>query len=344
MVDAIVREIELKSARVSDEIQTIYFGGGTPSLLMPAEVSRLLEALKGKFRISLHPEITLEANPEDLTYDKLVDLRSLGINRLSIGIQTFDDLRLKNLNRIHNGKTARDSVLLSKKAGFTNISIDLIFAQPLTDLQAWEKDLTTLIKLNPEHVSIYGLTIEENTVFGRWLVKKKIAPVAEIVNARQYEFAHSALTDAGYQHYEVSNFALPGFRSQHNSSYWRQVPYLGFGPGAHSFDGASRSFNIRNNALYLKSLVWDQIPEEMELLSRTQRLNEYLLTRSRTDYGIHVSEVKKDFDIDLREEKNAELVEMIDLGLMYEKDQVFYTTCEGFKVADEIALKLFFDS
>lgn len=344
MVSAICGEITLRQGYLSDAtIETLYFGGGTPSILSAEELGKILSALHSHFSVSPTAEVTLEANPDDLSSERLEELRSLGINRLSIGIQTFDEATLGYLNRSHSASQALDCISLARKAGFENISADLIFALPPADtsLPRFEKDLKKLILIAPEHVSLYGLTIEDKTVFGNWKRKNRLTEVPEELNALQYELACDLLSKAGYNHYEVSNFAKPGRVSQHNSSYWKGAHYLGLGPGAHSFDGQSRSFNISHNAKYIHDIQAGELPIETEGLSPLQQLNEYVLTRSRTWWGVDFHFIQKNWDVDMWERHHSWMTPLIESGKATYADGVFTLTSRGFALADEVALHFF---
>jgi len=265
MVESFRKELYLQRHYLGGEkIETIYFGGGTPSLLTAEELASLLDDVAANFNVTSGAEITLEANPDDLSLSQVEELFRLGINRLSIGIQSFHDDVLTFLNRVHSSGHAVQCVADSRKAGFKNISIDLIYAIPGQSEDAWIENITTAIKLDPDHISAYNLTIEPQTVFGNWTAKGKLFPVIDDLAAKQLEILIRLLADAGYQQYEVSNFSKPGFESRHNSSYWQRKNYLGIGPSAHSYNKESRQYNVRNNHTYVKSLSEGEIPFEKE--------------------------------------------------------------------------------
>ncbi|MEM6734701.1 MAG: radical SAM family heme chaperone HemW [Bacteroidota bacterium] len=342
MVDAICDELINRSGYLNEDIATIYFGGGTPSLLSKAQIKKLLQTIEKNFSILPFPEVTFEANPEDLTLNKLKDLKTLGINRLSIGIQTFHNRELKWMNRIHDSKQAEHAFLNARNAGFKNISLDFIYALPNYSDSFWESDLLKAVEMEPEHISLYGLTIEERTVFGRRKNKNKLRELPEEAAAEQYLCAISFLNLSGYDHYEVSNFAKPGFHSRHNLAYWSGKNYLGVGPGAHSFDGRTRQLNIRSNLKYLRALTKKGVFFQTEELSETQLLNETILTRLRRESGISFKEVNEKFRVDLKMRYNRILKKLHQQKLaIYSKDSLRLTS-HGFLVADEIALQLFF--
>lgn len=338
MVDALVQEAFLqKDFLEGKEVQTIYFGGGTPSLLSQEELEKLLEALAKTQSLAPQMEVTLEANPDDLSPAKLKELRASGINRLSIGIQTFQDEHLRFMNRAHNSSQSLDCVKDAREAGFDNISIDLIYGIPGPDHRLWQQDLATALELKPEHISSYCLTIEPQTTFGNWLRKGKIQQPNEEYEARQFELLLETLGAAGYEQYEISNFSLPGMHSRHNSSYWQQKAYLGLGPSAHSFNRRNRQFNIRNNARYLKAIAEKKIPFELEELDRANLINEYLLTGLRTKWGCNLSYLKQQFRYDL-EKEHPDLWKVLQEKEYIRKENDFLVlTNAGKLLADEIA-------
>jgi oxygen-independent coproporphyrinogen-3 oxidase len=342
LVRAMSEEIRLRQDYLQDErVETIYFGGGTPSLLSTAELGFLLETISQTHNVATDAECTLEANPDDLTLDILKDYKSLGLNRLSIGIQSFDDPVLQYLNRIHTSGTAIHSVDLARNAGFSNISIDLIYAIPGLSMQAWETNIARAIELAPPHISAYTLTIEEKTVFGNWHSRGKLKLVDDASAAEQLEILMSALPAAQYRHYEISNFARPGWESRHNSSYWKGVSYLGVGPSAHSFNQITRQYNVANNHVYVRALKEKKIPAEMEVLKRADRINEYILTTLRTDTGCDVSFLKREFAYDLLTVREPYLRELQYHNLITLADPYLRLTKPGRLLADKIASDLF---
>jgi oxygen-independent coproporphyrinogen-3 oxidase len=322
-------------------IETIYFGGGTPSMLTPDELQSLRQTIDQLFKVSPAAEVTLEANPDDLTPAKLEALHSIGINRLSIGIQSFHDDVLQFLNRAHTASAAMDCVRDARAAGFTNISIDLIYAIPGQTDDAWLGNIQTALSLSPEHISSYSLTIEDKTVFGKWAAAGKLNTVNDDRAAGQLELLIGLLNKNGYIQYEVSNFSKPGFESQHNSSYWKEQPYLGIGPSAHSYNGVSRQFNIANNHLYIQALGKNSVPFEIELLSREDHINEYLLTRLRTIWGCDLRHLKGRYAYDLLDHRRAEIDSLTRNGLAMIANQVLTLTPHGRLLADKIASDLF---
>lgn len=343
MVRAICLEIKVRSSYINEKINTIYFGGGTPSILEPGDLNQILDTIKTWGEVSSSAEVTLEANPEDLDSQKLRGIMETGINRLSIGFQTSSNQQLKWMNRIHSSEEAVSAFEKAREIGFDNISVDLIYALPNHSMAAWLQDLHHVSNLNPEHVSIYGLTVEEKTVFGKQRRTGQLVEVPEETAADQYLKTIEQLQSKGYNQYEVSNFSKPGYESRHNSSYWAGVPYLGVGPGAHSYNGSSRQFNVRNNAKYLKALASGEPHYESEELSQTQVVNERILTGLRTSKGINIEKFETDFNIKLLEQREMNIRQFEQQGFLVVNEKQLRLTATGFLVADEIALKLFFD-
>lgn len=342
LVQAMADEISLRGDYLQGErVDTIYFGGGTPSLLHADELQLLLGKLYQHHEVAPDAEVTLEANPDDLTAAKLAEFKLLGINRLSIGIQSFDDAVLRYLNRAHDARSAIASVNLARNAGFDNLTIDLIYAIPGLSLEGWLANIDRAIALGPPHISAYTLTIEEKTVFGNWLSRGKLKAVSEDLAATQLEALMTKLSGAGYNQYEISNFAFPGRESRHNSSYWQGVPYLGIGPGAHSYDRTSRLANIANNHHYVRALQQKQLPAEKEVLSRRDRINEYILTSLRTAVGCSLSALRTEFDHDVLKRHAKYLAELERHGLLSVQDQHLRLTPAGRLMADRIASDLF---
>lgn len=340
MCKAIADELALQANYLQGkQISTIYWGGGTPSLLTEAELRIILDSIHQHFTIDENLEQTLEANPDDLTKEKLHLLRSLGFNRLSIGIQSFDDEVLKFFNRAHSAAEASKCVELAREAGFNNISIDLIYAIPGQSADDWKKTIQTALALEPEHISAYSLTIEEKTVFGNWNKKGKLKPAEENDAAIHFTTLMDMLEQHGYEHYEISNFCKPGFYSRHNSSYWKQTHYLGVGPSAHSYNSVSRQANVSNNSQYQKSIEAGTVPAEIEILTRENKINEYIFTTLRTSWGCHLSYLKENHGYDLA--SNGILQKMKDQDWVIQHGTILYLTRKGKLLADQIASDLF---
>jgi oxygen-independent coproporphyrinogen-3 oxidase len=342
MLQSIARELVIQKEYLEgDMIQTVYFGGGTPSLLSSKDFELLFEAIYKHHKVSDHAEITLEANPDDLSPEKIQTLKQFGINRISLGIQSFDDTVLKFLNRAHSGHDAIVCIDLLRNAGFINLSIDLIHSIPGQDEAVLMKNLNAALALSPEHISAYSLTIEEDTVFGRWASKGKIKSLDENISAHQFELIMNTIISAGYRHYEISNFCKPGFQSKHNSSYWNQQKYLGVGPSAHSYNGMSRQFNVANNHIYMKTILENKLPCETELLTPANKINEYIFTSLRTDTGCQLSYLKNMYDYDLLKNYEGYLTKLEQEGKVSLDNGILTLTHSGKLLADRIASDLF---
>ncbi len=291
LVDAIIKEAVIAQSYLLKNVETIYFGGGTPSLLSGKQLGFILKELQAIFLISASAEITLEANPDDITAEKLAEWKEVGINRLSIGIQSFFDEDLTWMGRAHNAKQAVESITSAKNAGFTNISIDLIYGGPTLTDEHWQQNLQIAVDLLIPHLSCYALTVEPKTALAKKIKRKELNDVDHKKQASHFKQLQELAEKAGYEHYEISNLALPGKRSIHNSNYWSGEHYLGLGPAAHSYNGNSRQWNVSNNSLYIKSIQQHVIPSEIELLTITQKLNEYMMTSLRTSGGIGLNNI-----------------------------------------------------
>ncbi|MFZ4769989.1 MAG: radical SAM family heme chaperone HemW [Ferruginibacter sp.] len=324
-------------------IETIYIGGGTPSLLAPKEIHEILQTLHENFTINKNAEFTLEANPDDINKEILAQWQQMGINRLSLGVQSFNEAELQWMNRAHNATQSIQSIDDILSAGFTNFSVDLIYGSPLLSNEDFIENIKMVLSKNIPHVSAYALTVEPKTALFSLISKKKSAPVDEARQAEQFDMLVTMMEAAGYEQYEISNFAKPGFRSRHNSSYWQGKAYYGFGPAAHSFDGNNiRRWNIANNALYIKSIEQQMIPFEEEKLTLTQQLNERIMISLRTMEGLDLEKVKLDFG-----ENDAETILMnarkyLDENKLSISNAKLVLTKEGKFFADGVAADLFF--
>lgn len=343
MIEAIIREIEYtKPYQENKSISTLYFGGGTPSLLNATQLEKITRALHHKFHFSSDLEFTLEANPDDLHESALKEWLTLGVNRLSIGIQDFDDAGLKWMNRVH---TAADSLACLdrvQESGFRNFSVDLIYGSPTLTDENWQRNLDLVIGRKIPHVSCYALTVEPGTALDKMIGLHKKEPVDPEKQASHFEQLVSRMEAAGYDHYEISNFALPGMQSNHNSSYWKGLSYYGFGPSAHSFNGKTRRWNIAHNVLYIESIEQGLIPFEEETLTLTQQLNEYIMTALRTNTGIDLTEVEKRFGKEhaLLLIKKAE--KELRSGLLIQSHNHLMLSAPGKLFADGIASSFFY--
>jgi oxygen-independent coproporphyrinogen-3 oxidase len=343
--EALIKEMALRRTYLPDPtapLETIYFGGGTPSLLTGDELHRIFEAITLNFNVSPQAEITLEANPDDLSPAKLAELAASPINRLSIGLQSFHEPHLRLMNRAHSAPESWQAVRAAQSAGFENISVDLIYGIPASSHDIWEQDLAKLFELRVPHVSAYALTIEPDTAFGRRLQKGTfVAPPDEFV-AQQFELLLSQLRLNGYEQYEISNFCQPGRESRHNANYWRGVPYLGLGPSAHSFDGRSRQYAVANNPQYVAAVLErGEVPATVEQLSPLDQANEYLLTTLRTSRGCDLAHLRKELNMNLIAEKADYLHSLITQGMATLEDNVLRLTDAGKLLADHITLELF---
>ncbi|HWV69738.1 radical SAM family heme chaperone HemW [Chitinophaga sp.] len=342
VVNSLLQEITLqKDYLVQEPVHTIYFGGGTPSLLKEQELNTLLLHLRATFNVAPDAEITLEANPDDLTLEKLTQLKAAGINRLSIGVQSFHEEDLTWMNRAHNSLQAQNCIKLAQDLGFQNITIDLIYGGPTLTNEGWEQNVKQAIALGIPHLSCYALTVEPGTALDHFIKKKKMAATDPDKAAQHFEMLMEWLGAAGYEHYEISNFALPGWHSRHNSSYWQGKPYLGLGPSAHSFNGASRQWNIASNAQYIKSIAAGKVPFEMESLTTAMQFNEYIMTALRTSAGCNLEWVSEKFGTDHTIHLLAHSEPYIRMGRIERVGETLRLTKAGRLFADGIAGELF---
>jgi putative oxygen-independent coproporphyrinogen III oxidase len=339
---ALLKEIDLrKSYLLGEKIETIYFGGGTPSLFSSEEIKSILDKLRGSFEIIQDLEITLEANPDDLTIDLLSGLKDSGINRLSIGIQSFFEEDLRWMNRAHSAEQSMECIQNAREVGFNNLSIDLIYGSPTLTDDKWKRNVDLAVALKIPHLSCYALTVEPRTALDSMIKKNKVQDIDPDIQARQFLQLINWLGDAEYEHYEISNFAIPGKRSRHNSSYWQGKKYLGLGPSAHSFNGHSREWNVSNNAIYAKSILDGIIPSSSEELTSTQQLNEYIMTSIRTSEGTNLEIIRERFGENAAAETGKKTDQYIKRELAFQKDKSIILTTEGKLFADRIAAELF---
>lgn len=289
---ALVEEIKLQKKYLNEPIETLYFGGGTPSLLKKPELEIIIQAIKNHFNLAPLLEFTIEANPDDINPNIAADWLSLGVNRLSIGIQSFQAQSLAWMNRAHSVEQSHQAIKIVQAAGFNDISADLIYGTPHLSDENLIDDIATLIQYKINHISCYALTVEEKTALFSMIANKQIEDINTSKQAKQFEIIVNALTAAGFEHYEISNFAMPNSRSKHNSNYWNQVPYLGLGPAAHSYNGNQRQWNIANNALYFQSIKNNLVPFEIENLNLDQKFNEYMMISLRKTEGFSTHYIK----------------------------------------------------
>lgn len=341
MVAAIIEEMALQKDYLKDKkLNSIYFGGGTPSLLEQKELEDLFAAIHQHFEVAPDAEITLEANPDDLLPPTLKNLAASSINRLSIGIQSFSEEDLRFMNRAHTAQEAAACVALARDAGFEQFTIDLIYGAPTTSDAQWAKNLEMAFALDIPHLSAYCLTVEPGTALGHFVQSGKAPPVDELKAARQLDYLIKATQAAGYTHYEISNFAKPGYYAKHNSAYWLGTPYLGLGPSAHSFNGQSRQWNVAHNAQYLKAIAAGNLPFEIEQLSAAQKYNEYVMTGLRTIWGVSLDKLEA-MGAAFAQHFQTEAQVFLSQGEMEKSDQVYRLTTEGKFIADRIAMELF---
>jgi oxygen-independent coproporphyrinogen III oxidase len=345
---ALEREVLLRAPEWADhEFATVFFGGGTPSLLSPEEFERINGALRRAFRILPGAEWTAEANPGTVSMESLEGYRRSGINRLSFGIQSFDEGELRFLGRIHDARQAEDAVTLARASGFDNVSVDLIYSLPGQSREGWRRTLDRAVGLGPDHISAYSLIVEHNTPLSRLVNSGRVVPNSSESEAALYEETMQTLDAAGYEHYEVSNYARPGFRSRHNSAYWQHVPYLGLGPSAHSFcpdrdwKGAKRRSNIANVSAYLARLGEGVLPESGgEDLGRKDLINERIFLGLRSD-GIDTGRFEADFGVPFPASSMETLEELSRLGKVIRDGPRHRLTAEGYLICDEIAARIF---
>lgn len=341
-IEALCQEMALR--QINDtlgepaKIETIYLGGGTPSQLTSEQLVRLFEGINKNYGSSLteHIEITMECNPDDITPTLCRTIAQLPINRISMGIQTFSDERLRFLHRRHNAIEAKQAIKLLRKAGVGNISIDLMFGFPNETITEWTHDIREALSLNVEHLSAYSLMYEEGTTLYRLLQQEKIKEIDEETYLQMYEILIDELTAAGYEHYEISNFALPGYRSRHNSSYWHEVPYIGIGAAAHSYNRKQRSWNIENIQTYIRSICEGILPSESEQLDITTRYNDLITTALRTSDGIDLMKMEQEFGKELADRLLQEAQPHISRRLMKIKDGRLSLTREGLYISDDV--------
>jgi oxygen-independent coproporphyrinogen-3 oxidase len=342
LVKSLVAELEQRSDYLKDKrIETIYFGGGTPSLLSEREAFIILEKIYKLYDVSRDAEVTLECNPDDLSEEKLKELKRLEINRLSIGLQSFNEDELVWMNRAHTAKESEASVKRSQDRGFENITIDLIYGSKFSNLRNWKSTLDKAIALEVKHISSYNLTIEEKTRLGHDVKQKKEVAIDDELSSEMFLEMIDRLGKSGFIHYEISNFGKEGFFSIHNSNYWKGKHYLGLGPSAHSFDGVSRQWNIANNAIYIKKVTEGKGYFEKETLTETERFNEYMLIALRTMWGIDLNYLKTNFDTKLVKHFLQAAERFIQDGSIAVKESFYTLTEKGKLLADRIAGDLF---
>ena len=348
LVKALARELILRKGELQNQtIETIYFGGGTPSLLTIDELRLLIDSIYLNYSVSDNPEITLEANPDDLSKQKLNDLTTSRINRLSIGIQSFFEDDLQSMNRAHSSQEAKQCLEEATKH-FSNITIDLIYGIPNMNIEKWNKNLQTAFSFGVNHISSYALTVEPKTALASFIKKGTYPPIDDDLALQHFDLLMAETEQQGFVHYEISNFGKKGYFSKHNTSYWQGKPYLGIGPSAHSFNGKQRSWNVSNNTIYIKSIQDNTLPSKVETLSKQDRYNEYVMTGLRTIWGVSLNKIGTDFGIDCKEHLIASAKKFINQELLIIEDckteqgiSILKPTKKGKFLIDGIASDLF---
>ena len=341
MVLALAKEIALRKSEFNDEIvETIYFGGGTPSILEIADIRLLIDTVYQNYKVIENPEITVEANPDDLTETRIIELSQNKINRLSIGIQSFFEDDLKLMNRAHNSEEAKKCLEIATQY-FDNISIDLIYGVPNMSNEKWLQNIETALSFNVPHISSYALTVEPKTALHTFIQKGIIPQPDDEVAQEHFHLLVDKLEENGFIHYELSNFGKPTYFSKNNSSYWLGKKYIGIGPSAHSYNGISRSWNISNNSLYLKSIAENILPSETETLTKTDRYNEYVMTGLRTIWGISLDRIEREFGKIYLDYLNKQSYNYIEDHFLFVDDNILRTTKTGKFLSDGIASDLF---
>lgn len=341
MVLALAKEMRLRKSEFENEtVETIYFGGGTPSVLSISELRFLIDAVYENFNVAENPEITIEANPDDLSEHQIIEFSKNRINRLSIGIQSFFEEDLKMMNRAHNAEEAKKSLEIAMRY-FDNISIDLIYGIPGMTNEMWKQNIETALRYGVPHISSYALTVEPKTALKKLIQTGKISEPKDDVAQEHFMILVDTLQENGFIHYELSNFAKENYFSKNNSAYWLGKKYIGIGPSAHSYDGISRSWNMANNALYLKGIEADNLPNEIEILSQTDRYNEYIMTGLRTIWGVSLDRIEKEFGESKLHYLQKQSEKFLSDGLLSIENKILKTTPKGKFLADGIASDLF---
>ena len=343
MLSAIKKEIQLRYNELENKtLKSLYFGGGTPSVLSGDEIKSLIDEIQKYFSFDNNIEITLESNPDDLNKNFLEELSQTEINRLSIGTQSFFDEDLKLMNRAHNASEAESSIKRAQDFGLENISIDLIYGSPTSNFEIWKDNLSKTIELQVPHVSSYALTVEPKTALEKWIENGKIRSPEETEQNQEFYYMKDFLKDNGFDHYEISNFGKPGFHSKHNSAYWKSEPYLGIGPSAHSYNGSmERSWNIANNPIYIKNLNQNILPIEKEILTEKDRFNEMIMIGLRTIWGVDLNRINQNFSSEVIDYLNQEIKSKIESGILEIENNYLKIPEKHWFLADGIASDLF---
>ena len=342
MLKSIKKEITIRKAYLNDaKINSIYFGGGTPSILNKEEIRSLINTLYNNFKIDNSAEITLECNPDDLNKKKLLELKEIGVNRLSIGIQSFNDSDLKFMNRSHNSREALNCIKIAKEAGFENITIDLIYGLPDQSNKNWSDNLAKMLSLDIQHFSAYSLTVEPKTKLKHLIDKKLVTPLNDKITVEHFNTLLEVASENNFVHYEISNFGKEGFFSEHNTAYWENKHYLGVGPSAHSFNGNSRQWNVSSNKQYIDKLKEDVSYFALEQLSNNQQYNEYIFISLRTIWGVNLDYVNNQFGKEALENFKKQVIKWENKGKIKQYEGTYILTKNGKLFADAIASDLF---
>jgi oxygen-independent coproporphyrinogen-3 oxidase len=342
MVLAIAKELQMRKSEFETEsVETIYFGGGTPSVLTSEEINFLIATVYTNYKVADNPEITLEANPDDLSEERIIELSKSKINRLSIGIQSFFENDLQMMNRAHNSAEAKKCLEIATQY-FDNISLDLIYGIPGMSNEKWKQNIETALSFGIPHISSYALTVEPKTALNKLIQTGKIAAPKDEVAQEHFAILVETLEANGFIHYELSNFGKENYFSKNNSAYWLGKKYIGIGPSAHSYDGVSRSWNVSNNSLYLKSIQEDKLPNEIEILSITDRYNEYIMTGLRTIWGVSLDRIEKEFGSKYLDYLNKQVQKFLNDDLVYIENNILKPTKKGKFLTDGIASDLFY--
>jgi len=342
LIDSINKELILRKNEINNPLETIYFGGGTPSILTEIELQNIFDTIYKHYNTSQIKEITLEANPDDISKEKLNYLKSTPINRFSIGIQSFFEEDLQLMNRAHNALEAEKSIKLVQDYGFDNITIDLIYGSTTTTNSMWKKNLSKAIEMNIPHISSYALTVEEKTVLDYQIKKGITKPTDDNQQNEQFQLLVKTLSENDFIQYEISNFGKKDYFSIHNSNYWKGIPYLGIGPPSHSFNGKQRAWNIANNSKYIKSINENILPQEIETLSEIDRFNEMIMIGLRTIYGIDIKRINEEFSSELVNYFNSEIKQLKSENIITQQNDKIILTPESYFFADGIASRLFY--
>jgi len=341
MVLALAKEIVMRKNECDDEVETIYFGGGTPSVLSSSEINFLIEEVYKNYKVAKNPEITLEANPDDLSSERILELSKSPINRLSIGIQSFYEEDLKMMNRAHNSAEARKSLAEATKY-FDNISIDLIYGIPGLSDEMWKQNIQTALDFGIPHISTYALTVEPKTALSKLIQTGKIAEPQDEAASNHFMILVEMLQNNGFIHYELSNFGKENYFSKNNSAYWLGKKYIGIGPSAHSYDGEKRGWNIANNSLYLKAIQNNELPMEKEMLTISDRYNEYIMTGLRTIWGVSLLRIENEFGLEYLNYLQKQSQKFLNDDLLSIENNILKPTLKGKFLTDGIASDLFY--